>query len=157
MTTPIVDFISKYRAQGVSRLHMPGHKGVSLLGFEELDITEIAGADSLYEAEGIIAQSEKNATELFGTCCTLYSTEGCSQCLRAMLYLALTYRPKDCAPLILAARNIHKSFVYAAAVLDCEVEWIYPDAESHSLCACPVSASHLEERLCALDKAPAAV
>ena len=46
---------------------MPGHKGRGPLGCEELDITEIAGADELYEAEGIIAQSEANATQLFGT------------------------------------------------------------------------------------------
>ena len=45
---------------------MPGHKGRGPLGCEELDITEIAGADELYEAEGIIAQSEANATQLFG-------------------------------------------------------------------------------------------
>ena len=43
---------------------MPGHKGRGPLGCEELDITEIAGADELYEAEGIIAQSEANATQL---------------------------------------------------------------------------------------------
>ena len=30
---------------------MPGHKGRGPLGCEELDITEIAGADELYEAE----------------------------------------------------------------------------------------------------------
>ena len=41
---------------------MPGHKGQSLLGFEPLDLTEIRGADELYEPEGIIAQSEANAT-----------------------------------------------------------------------------------------------
>ena len=56
------------------RLHMPGHKGIRLLGPEELDITEIHGADSLYEADGIIRQSEENASALFGSH-TLYSTE----------------------------------------------------------------------------------
>lgn len=89
MTTPIVDFVRQYAGSGISRLHMPGHKGQSLLGFEPLDITEIRGADELYEPEGIIAQSEANATALFGTVHTYYSTEGSSQCIRAMLYLAL--------------------------------------------------------------------
>ena len=45
---------------------MPGHKGVDFLGMEHLDITEIDGADSLYEADGIIAKSEANASGLFG-------------------------------------------------------------------------------------------
>ena len=64
---------------------MPGHKGADFLGFERLDITEIDGADSLYEASGIIHKSEKNAGELFG-CPTYYSTEGSSLCIRAMMY-----------------------------------------------------------------------
>ena len=79
-TTPIVDFVRRYAQSGTSRLHMPGHKGQSLLGFEPWDITEIKGADELYGADGIIAQSEANATRLFGTVHTYYSTEGSSQC-----------------------------------------------------------------------------
>ena len=69
-----MDFVRGYAQSGTSRLHMPGHKGQSLLGFEPLDLTEIRGADELYEPEGIIAQSEANATRLFGTQHTYYST-----------------------------------------------------------------------------------
>ena len=65
METPICDFVRKYTQSGTIRLHMPGHKGVGPLGFEHLDITEITGADSLYEAEGIIAQSEATASSSF--------------------------------------------------------------------------------------------
>ena len=81
MTTPIVDFVRSYAQSGTARLHMPGHKGQSLLGFEPLDITEICGADELYAPEGIIAESEANATRLFGTAHSYYSTEGSSQCI----------------------------------------------------------------------------
>ena len=70
MNTPICDFVNSYIKRDALRLHMPGHKGEPLLGMEQYDITEIPGADSLYEAEGIIAQSEKNASALFG-CTTL--------------------------------------------------------------------------------------
>lgn len=97
MTTPIVDFVQNYAKSGTSRLHMPGHKGQALLGFEGLDITEIRGADELYEADGIIAQSEANATRLFGTAHTYYSTEGSSQCIRAMLCLAMQAAPPGSA------------------------------------------------------------
>ena len=48
-------------------MHMPGHKGMGLLGVEGLDITEIDGADVLYSANGIIEESQKNASVLFGT------------------------------------------------------------------------------------------
>ena len=61
MNTPICDFINKYAKKDTARLHMPGHKGVSFLGCEKMDITEIRGADELYDAEGIIAESEANA------------------------------------------------------------------------------------------------
>ena len=57
MKTPICDFVKSYASQNKTRLHMPGHKGCGLLGFEELDITEITGADSLFEADGIIKES----------------------------------------------------------------------------------------------------
>jgi arginine/lysine/ornithine decarboxylase len=54
MNTPICDFVEKYTKSKSVRLHMPGHKGFGSLGVEHLDITEITGADSLYEASGII-------------------------------------------------------------------------------------------------------
>ena len=66
MKTPIVDFVNSYAKKDTARLHMPGHKGVSFLGCEKMDITEIRGADELYDAEGIIAESERNAESLFG-------------------------------------------------------------------------------------------
>ena len=66
MDTPVYDFARDYAAKSALRLHMPGHKGLGQLGVEALDLTEIAGADSLYEAAGIIAKSEENASKLFG-------------------------------------------------------------------------------------------
>ena len=66
MNTPICDFVKKYAESEPLRLHMPGHKGVSLLGNEKIDLTEIDGADDLYHASGIIRKSEENASSLFG-------------------------------------------------------------------------------------------
>ena len=63
MDTPICDFVRNYAQSGTGRLHMPGHKGRGPLGFEHLDITEISGADSLYEADGIIAKIREYATD----------------------------------------------------------------------------------------------
>ena len=127
MTTPIADLIRGYQREGMSRFHMPGHKGNGPLGCEFWDITEIMGADSLYEASGVIAESEANASALFGSGAVFYSTEGSSQCIRAMLYLALMNRPKGTPPVIVAARNAHKAFVYAAALLDFEIVWLWPE------------------------------
>lgn len=135
---------------------MPGHKGVPLLGFEQSDITEIAGADSLYEADGIIAQSEENASRLFG-CRTLYSTEGSSQCIRAMLYLVLLYAKQvGRKPLVAAGRNVHKTFLSAAALLDFDVHWLYPE-EKGSYLSCSLTANELETYLDGAVEKPVAV
>ncbi|WP_297996602.1 amino acid decarboxylase [uncultured Oscillibacter sp.] len=157
MTTPLADFLRAYAASGTARLHMPGHKGRGPLGCEAWDLTEISGADSLYEAAGIIAESEANASALFGSGATFYSTEGSSQCIKAMLHLALQNRPAGTPPVIAAARNVHKSFIHAAALLDFEPLWLWPEEGTSSLCACPVAAEGLDRALSALDAPPAAV
>ncbi len=133
MNTPICDFVRRYAASDAMRLHMPGHKGVSLLGCEPLDITEISGADELFAPDGIIAESEANASEIFG-CQTLYSTEGSSLCIRAMLYLAMRCA-SECGrtPLIAAGRNVHKTFLTAAALLDFPIAWLPRSAEEGHL------------------------
>ncbi len=156
MNTPVYDFVKAYGETGTARLHMPGHKGQAFLGCERWDITEIQGADALFEAEGILRESEENATALFGSRRTFYSTEGSSHCIRAMLYLAVTNRPAGAAPLVVAARNVHRAFVSAAALLDLEVEWLWPE-ESRSLCGCPISPEQLEKTLQGLAAPPAAV
>ena len=147
ITTPIVDFIHAYKVRHPLRLHMPGHKGVLLTGCEHDDITEVSGADSLYEADGIIRESEENASLLFG-CPTYYSTEGSSQCIRAMLYLVLLHAKEQGIdrPLILAGRNAHKTFLSAVGLLDLDVEWLYPENEAGHL-ACPVTSEGLTEEL----------
>lgn len=131
--TPIIDFVNKYAESGTVRAHMPGHKGrhSSFLGDSaKFDITEIAGADELYGAKGIIRQSEENASALFGTGATFYSCEGSSLAIRAMLYLAFIAANerrlgnKAERVTVLAGRNAHKTLISAAALMDLDVEWL---------------------------------
>ncbi len=159
MKTPICDFVKQYAEKDTTRFHMPGHKGVSFLGWEKMDITEISGADELYDAEGIIAESEENATRLFGFGKTLYSTEGSSQCIRTMLFLALQQAEGRAErPVVLAARNAHKAFLYSCALLDLDVEWLMPEeGERSSLCTCPITAAQVAKRLAELERKPFAV
>lgn len=156
MDTPICDFVRRYAQSGTARLHMPGHKGNGPLGLEQLDITEIAGADSLYEADGIIAQSEANASTLFG-CPTFYSTEGSSQCIRAMLYLCLHQaKQQGKRPLIAAGRNAHKVLLSAAALLDFDIHWLWPE-DSGNYLSCPITAAGLDAELTNMSEKPVAV
>lgn len=156
MDTPICDFVREYAQSNTCRLHMPGHKGNAFLGIEHLDITEIQGADSLYEAEDIIAKSEANASALFG-CRTFYSTEGSSQCIRAMLYLLSLYaKQQGRKPLVAAGRNAHKAFLTAAALVDVDVRWLYP-SNPVSYLSCDLTPEELEEYLQNAQERPVAV
>ena len=155
MRTPICDFVKEYKDSGAVRLHMPGHKGRELIGGESLDITEVFGADSLYDASGIILESEKNASELFGSD-TLYSTEGSSHVIRAMMYLVCLHAKNNGEQArVLAARNCHKTFISSAALLDFDVEWI--EGESGSYLSCDIDANKLDEYLSAAETKPTAV
>lgn len=147
MKTPICDFVRDYAASEPMRLHMPGHKGAAHLGMEAMDITEIPGADVLYHAQGIILESEQNAAELFGTQRTLYSTEGSSLPIRAMLYLVCLHAAgQGRRPRIAAGRNAHKVFITAAALLDVDVAWLYPE-ERESLISCTITPEQLDAEL----------
>lgn len=148
MDTPVFNFCQRYQERQISRLHMPGHKGQPFLGCEGLDLTEVRGADELYAPDGIIAQSESNATALFGSGRTLYSTEGSSQCIRAMVKLGLALTNPAGRGKILAARNAHKAFLYACALLDVDIVWLYPDSGT-ALCSCPVTPQALSAAIAA--------
>ena len=155
MKTPICDFVQKYQQSGAERLHMPGHKGQSHLGYEPFDLTEIDGADSLFSAKGIIALSEQNASALFGAH-TFYSTEGSSLAIKAMLLLVAKYaKAKGQTPLVLAGRNAHKAFVSGVALVDVDVEWIF--AKDQNYLSCNVTAEEIANVLDTMDKKPTAV
>lgn len=127
MNTPIAAFLRDYAASDPARFHMPGHKGL----LSPYDITEVPGADALYEADGIIRESEENAGEIFGAR-TFYSTEGSSHGIRAMLWLT-TIRAEQMGrkPLIAAARNVHASFLSAAVLIGFEIAWLpVPDGSN---------------------------
>ena len=147
ISTPICDFVRAYVARDPVRLHMPGHKGRGPLGVEALDITEIDGAGELYAADGIIAESEANASALFGAP-TFYSAGGSSLAIRAMLLLALERTGGAAGATVLAGRNAHRAFVSAAALLGFEVQWLWP-ATGGSYHSCDVTARDVEA---ALDK-----
>lgn len=156
MNTPICDFVRRYAESDALRLHMPGHKGAGFLGTERIDITEIDGADALYEAGGIIRQSEETAGAIFGSK-TYFSTEGSSQCIRAMLYLAvLDAKKAGKKPLIAAGRNVHKAFLSAAALLDFEIMWLYP-SKTDTYLHCELSPAEIETALLNAPEKPSAV
>ena len=131
---------------------MPGHKGAGILGFEGMDLTEISGADELFAAEGIIKESEQNASSLFG-CPTYYSTQGSTLCIQTMCtILCQDAKSKGKKPKILAGRNAHRSFIHAAALLDFDIAWLYGNSDYLS---CKIHAEDLEKAI--IESLPTAV
>ncbi len=159
----ITEFIDGYVESDMTRLHMPGHKGKAVPGYGdglnvmfERDITEIEGADALYEASGIIGESEKRMAEVFGTAATFYSAGGSSQSIKAMCFLAIRYwktrvmstkgkgGSESVIPIIVAGRNAHISFIHAAGLLGFDIRWLEP---GDSLCESAVTSEQLHAYL----------
>ena len=116
-----------HREKGLSSFHTPGHKCSDILPQElfRLDFTELPDTDSLYEADGIIRNTEKRLERLFGTKRTLISSGGCTLAIQTMLTLAARHGKK-----ILFARNIHRSAVNTCVLTGLEPVWIIPQSDS---------------------------
>lgn len=159
METPIIDFVKAYKEKKLTRFHMPGHKGHVFFGWEPFDITEIKGADVLHHGDGIIHASEQNASMLFGSGATHYSTEGSTHCIKAMLaVLKMEQQDRQTGErqFLLAARNVHRSIVDACAILDLDLEFFCGE-ERQNLCSAAVTPQGLRRVLEKKQKLPLAV
>lgn len=150
METPVYDFLVNYASSGMLRAHMPGHKGKApikeLERLYSLDITEIKGADSLFEADGIIARSERNASALYGSEATVFSAGGSTLCIQAMLAVMKMEGRR-----VIAARNVHRAFLNGAVLLGLDVTWIMPKY-SGGILSGELSLEDVERELSAHDK-----
>lgn len=113
---PLADRLKEYISSGRISLHIPGHKGNASAGavsdlaeiFSEdvlkADITEIDGFDDLHCPEGIIAEAQQLAADLFGADETFFLVNGTTSGIMAAV-AATAYEE---AP-ILVGRDCHKS------------------------------------------------
>ncbi len=131
--TPLAGAVEAYLAKGLARFHMPGHKGRAEGLFAEIseyDITEVEGADSLYECAGALRETERQYADLYGSGDCLLSAGGSTLCVQAML--AAVLRPGE---KFLIGRNCHSSAVHAAALCGFEPVWLTeqtPQALEHA-------------------------
>ena len=125
---PIASFLSDYAHKKPIRAHMPGHKGKPVPGFEMLsavtpfDITEIEGADSLFEADGILRTAEEQTADLYGGGAVCYSAGGSTLCIQAMLAQMKAERRT-----VIAARTVHRAFLNTCVLLGLEVRYVFPE------------------------------
>lgn len=124
----LTQFLRDYAASGISRFHMPGHKGSfpgaadSMGAVLPYDITEIDGADVLYQSEDMLRRLEERLARFYGVSGTLLSAGGSTLCIQAML--AAAFREGDA---VLAVRNAHTAFVNSCALLGLRPVWAYPE------------------------------
>jgi len=140
---------------------MPGHKGKSIFdvfsntpkespinAINSFDITEITGADELYNPTGIILESEQNTAKFYGSKHTNFSASGSTLCIQAMLSLVAS-----AGDTIISARNVHASFVNTCGLLDINPVFIMPNCSEDFFVSFKVSAEMVVQ---AIKKSPKA-
>ena len=116
----LIGFIKNYCMRNFLRLHVPGHQG--RCGFlnkklaAKFDITEVSGADWLFDSCGVLANLEHKLKLLFGSSAAI-STCGSTLCVQAMVALC---RNKT---FIAHRSSAHVSFFNACALLKVKVVW----------------------------------
>ena len=93
----------------------------------EWDITEISGADNLFQAESIIAETMKKYEKLYGCLRSYLLVNGSSG---GIISAILSCVPKGGK--LAMARNCHKSVFNALTLGDITPIYIYPDTINES-------------------------
>ncbi len=125
--TPLTAYLEHYRKQQTIRAHMPGHKGRTMTEIPlpadiyAWDITEISGADSLFEADGILLESEQHTAAVYGDGACCWSAGGSTLCIQAMLA-----QMRAQGRTVIAARTVHRAFLNACILLGLQVRWVFP-------------------------------
>ena len=111
---------------------MPGHKGVAMyqrFGYEpflnrimDCDITEIPGADNLFQTEGILKAAQEEYAKLYGAKRSYLLINGTSGGVIAAI-LATVPKGKK----LVMARNSHKSIFNALVLAGIEPVYAYPE------------------------------
>ena len=132
IATSIYEFITDHLERDTVSFHMPGHKGSHLyrrFGYHEFlermmdyDITEIAGADNLFQTEGIIKGVQDHYAKLYD-CKKSYLLINGSSGGNIAAILASVNKGKQ----LIMARNCHKSVFNALTLGGIRPVYAYPE------------------------------
>ncbi len=114
MHSHLYNCLDSYAKRSFLRLHMPGHGGV----LSPFDVTETDLTDNLLSPriDGAIAADEREAAELFGAKCTLFSAGGATLCLQTAIAYQVSRMPQGAS--VFCVRGVHQSVLHALALLD---------------------------------------
>lgn len=129
----IRSFLRKHEEKQTVSFHMPGHKGKALYenlgygdflqGFLNWDVTEIPGADNLFQAEGIIRDTAQRYARLYHVDKSYLLINGTSGGLIAAIMAAVPGGKK-----LLMARNCHKAVFNGLLIAGGEPVYVYPES-----------------------------
>ena len=130
--TPILSFLIEHADKHAVSFHMPGHKGSAIYrkyGYQEFldkimdcDITEIIGADNLYQTEGILKAAQEEYAKIYGVKRAYLLINGTSGGLIAAILASVPKGGK-----IILARNCHKAIYNALILGDIQPVYAYPE------------------------------
>lgn len=156
------DFLLSHAKSDPVSFHMPGHKGSKLyrrLGYGDFldhmmdcDVTEIAGADNLFQAEGVLMEVESRYAKLYGAKRSYLQVNGSSGGIIAAI-LATVPKGKK----IIMARNCHKSVFNALVLGDVQPVYAYPEMMDEYGISGPISVKEIERLLAENDDAEAVI
>lgn len=148
----VAGFLKKHALLEPVSFHMPGHKGADLYraeGYEDFleesmnwDITEIPGADNLFQTEGVILHTMNRYKELYGSKATYLLVNGSSTGVIAAVMTAIS--PGDT---VVMARNCHKSAFNGLGLAGGRPVYAYPEMIEDFGITGEVSAAEIEKKL----------
>ena len=128
----ITKFLTEHADRNPVSFHMPGHKGSRIYrenGYGDFldkimdcDITEIPGADNLFQTEGIIVETMKKYEKLYEVKKSYLLINGSSGGLIAAILACVKPGGK-----LIMARNSHKSIFNALGLAAIEPVYAYPE------------------------------
>lgn len=132
MKKGVTQFLLSHAGKNPVSFHMPGHKGSAIYRengygdfldhFVDCDITEIPGADNLYQAEDIIADTMAKYRTLYDVRESYLLINGSSAGLVASI---LTCVPRGGK--LIMARNCHKSIFNGLLMAGAEPVYLHPE------------------------------
>ncbi|HJK02047.1 MAG TPA: aminotransferase class I/II-fold pyridoxal phosphate-dependent enzyme [Methanocorpusculum sp.] len=131
-TLPILNFLIDHANKHTVSFHMPGHKGSKIyqrLGYEsflnsimDCDITEILGADNLFQTEGIIKNTQEEYAKLYGSKRSYLLVNGTSGGVIAAIMATVSKGKK-----LILARNSHKAIFNTLRFAGIKPIYAYPE------------------------------
>ena len=127
----LTQFLLNHKGKNPVSFHMPGHKGSAIYrehGYSEFldnimdcDITEIPGADNLFQTEGVLKETMERYRRLYDTKESCLLINGSSGGLLAAILASVPKGGK-----LVMARNCHKSIFNALSLGDITPVYAHP-------------------------------